>query len=559
MQYNPLGKTDLRVSRLCLGCMTFGEPDRGNHAWTLPEESSRPIIKRALEGGINFFDTANSYSDGSSEEIVGRALRDFARREDVVVATKVFHRVGDLPEGLSRAQILRSIDDSLRRLGMDYVDILQIHRWDYNTPIEETLEALNDVVKAGKARYIGASSMHSSQFAQALELQKQHGWAQFVSMQDHYNLIYREEEREMLPLCYQEGVAVIPWSPLARGRLTRPWGETTARLVSDEVGKNLYKESDENDAQIAERLTGVSEELGATRAQVALAWLLSKPGIKRALEGGINFFDTANSYSDGSSEEIVGRALRDFARREDVVVATKVFHRVGDLPEGLSRAQILRSIDDSLRRLGMDYVDILQIHRWDYNTPIEETLEALNDVVKAGKARYIGASSMHSSQFAQALELQKQHGWAQFVSMQDHYNLIYREEEREMLPLCYQEGVAVIPWSPLARGRLTRPWGETTARLVSDEVGKNLYKESDENDAQIAERLTGVSEELGATRAQVALAWLLSKPGIAAPIIGTSREEQLDELLNAVDITLKPEQIAELETPYKPHPVVGFK
>ncbi|HBB7597164.1 TPA: 1-deoxyxylulose-5-phosphate synthase YajO [Escherichia coli] len=285
MQYNPLGKTDLRVSRLCLGCMTFGEPDRGNHAWTLPEESSRPIIKRALEGGINFFDTANSYSDGSSEEIVGRALRDFARREDVVVATKVFHRVGDLPEGLSRAQILRSIDDSLRRLGMDYVDILQIHRWDYNTPIEETLEALNDVVKAGKARYIGASSMHASQFAQALKLQKQHGWAQFISMQDHYNLIYREEEREMLPLCYQEGVAVIPWSPLARGRLTHPWGETTARLVSDEVGKNLYKESDENDAQIAERLTGVSEELGATRAQVALAWLLSKPGIAAPIIG----------------------------------------------------------------------------------------------------------------------------------------------------------------------------------------------------------------------------------------------------------------------------------
>lgn len=251
--------------------------------------------------------------------------------------------------------------------------------------------------------------------------------------------------------------------------------------------------------------------------------------------------------------------MRDFARRDEVVVATKVFNRVDDLPEGLSRAQILRSIDDSLRRLGMDYVDILQIHRWDYNTPIEETLEALNDVVKAGKARYIGASSMHASQFAQALALQKQHGWAQFVSMQDHYNLIYREEEREMLPLCYQEGVAVIPWSPLARGRLTRPWGETTARLVSDEVGKKLYSESDENDAQIAARLAGVSEELGATRAQVALAWLLSKPGIAAPIIGSSREEQLDELLNAVDLTLKPEHIAELETPYKPHPVAGYK
>ena len=285
MQYNMLGKTDLRVSRLCLGCMTFGEPDRGKHAWTLPEESSRPIIQRALEGGINFFDTANSYSDGSSEEIVGRALRDFARREEVVVATKVYHQVGSLAEGLSRDQILRSIDDSLRRLNMDYVDLLQIHRWDYNTPPEETLEALNEVVKAGKARYIGASSMHAAQFAGALALQKQHGWAPFVTMQDHYNLIYREEEREMLPLCYQEGVAVIPWSPLARGRLTRPWGETTARSVSDEFGSTLYSTTEDNDAQIAERLAGVAEETGATRAQVALAWLLSKPGVAAPIIG----------------------------------------------------------------------------------------------------------------------------------------------------------------------------------------------------------------------------------------------------------------------------------
>jgi aryl-alcohol dehydrogenase-like predicted oxidoreductase len=285
MQYNKLGTTDLNVSRLCLGCMTFGEPDRGNHAWTLPEESSRPIIKHALEGGINFFDTANSYSDGSSEEIVGRALRDFARREDVVVATKVYHQTGDLPQGLSRAQILRSIDDSLTRLGMEYVDLLQIHRWDYNTPIEETLEALNEVVKAGKVRYIGASSMHASQFAQTLELQKQNGWARFVTMQDHYNLIYREEEREMLPLCYQEGVAVIPWSPLARGRLTRPWGETTARVVSDEFGKTLYSTTEENDAQIAERLAKIAEELDITRAQVALAWLLSKPGVAAPIIG----------------------------------------------------------------------------------------------------------------------------------------------------------------------------------------------------------------------------------------------------------------------------------
>ena len=241
------------------------------------------------------------------------------------------------------------------------------------------------------------------------------------------------------------------------------------------------------------------------------------------------------------------------------MVATKVYYPSGDLAEGLSRAQILRSIDDSLRRLNMDYVDLLQIHRWDYNTPIEETLEALNDVVKAGKARYIGASSMHASQFAQALDLQAQHGWARFVTMQDHYNLIYREEEREMLPLCYQEGVAVIPWSPLARGRLTRPWGETTARLVSDEVGKNLYDDTEASDALIAERLAGIADDIGATRAQVALAWLLSKRGVAAPIVGTSREEQLDELLSAVDLSLTPEQIAELETPYQQHPVVGFK
>lgn len=288
MQYNTLGKTDLRVSRLCLGCMTFGEPDRGNHAWTLPEESSRLIIKHAVDNGINFFDTANSYSDGSSEEIVGRALKDFTRRQDIVLATKVYYPVGDLPQGLSRGQILRSIDDSLRRLGTDYVDLLQIHRWDYDTPIEETLEALNEVVKAGKARYIGASSMHSAQFAQALALQDRHGWARFVTMQDHYNLIYREEELDMLPLCYEQGVAVIPWSPLARGKLTRPWGETTARSVSDEVGKTLYEESEEtrqNDAIIAERLANVAAGRNASRAQIALAWLFSKPGIAAPIIG----------------------------------------------------------------------------------------------------------------------------------------------------------------------------------------------------------------------------------------------------------------------------------
>ncbi|BDH46836.1 oxidoreductase [Salmonella enterica subsp. enterica serovar Choleraesuis] len=285
MQYRKLGNTDLNVSRLCLGCMTFGEPSRGNHAWTLPEESSRKIIKRALDSGINFFDTANSYSDGSSEEIVGRALKDFARREDIVLATKVYHQSQDLPQGLSRAQIMRGIDDSLKRLGTDYVDLYQIHRWDYQTPIEETLEALNDVVKAGKARYIGASSMYAWQFAKALGIQERYGWSRFVSMQDQYNLIQREEEREMLPLCYSEGVAVIPWSPLARGRLTRPWGETTARLVSDEFGKTLYDTSEQNDAQIAERLSFIADELNASRAQVALAWLLSKRAVAAPIIG----------------------------------------------------------------------------------------------------------------------------------------------------------------------------------------------------------------------------------------------------------------------------------
>lgn len=211
-----LGNTDLTVSRLCLGCLTFGEPDRGRYTWTLPEESSRPLIKQALEAGITFFDTANSYSDGSSEEIVGRSLKEYARRDEIVVATKVYFPMSNLSGGLSRAKIMQSIDDSLRRLGTDYVDLLQIHRWDYDTPLEETLEALHDVVKSGKARYIGASSMYAWQFAKALYTADRHGWTRFVSMQDQYNLIQREEEREMHPFCQAENIAVLPWSPLAR-------------------------------------------------------------------------------------------------------------------------------------------------------------------------------------------------------------------------------------------------------------------------------------------------------------------------------------------------------
>lgn len=285
MKTTTLGTTDLTVSRLCLGCMTFGQPDRGRHAWTLPEESSRPLIKQALESGINFFDTANSYSDGSSEEIVGRALKDFARRDEVVVATKVYFPMSNLSGGLSRANIMQSIDDSLGRLGMDYVDLLQIHRWDYNTPLEETLEALHDVVKSGKARYIGASSMFAWQFAKALYTADLHGWTRFVSMQDQYNLIQREEEREMHPLCQAENIAVLPWSPLARGRLTRPWGETTARSVSDEFGSTLYDKTEENDGAIAARVAAIAEDKGISRAQVALAWMLAKPAVTAPIIG----------------------------------------------------------------------------------------------------------------------------------------------------------------------------------------------------------------------------------------------------------------------------------
>ena len=279
-----LGKTGLQVSRLCLGCMTYGVADRGAHEWTLDEEASRPFIKRALELGINFFDTANVYSDGTSEEIVGRALRDFTSREEVVLATKVHGRMRPDANGagLSRKAIFAEIDASLKRLGTDYVDLYQIHRFDSQTPLEETLEALHDVVKSGKARYIGASSMWAWQFARALYLSDQHGWTRFVSMQNHYNLLYREEEREMMRLCEFEGIGVIPWSPLARGRLTRDWNDQTERSETDEFGKTLYVASDQ---QIVERVAQIAQQRGVSRAQVALAWMLSKPVVTAPIIG----------------------------------------------------------------------------------------------------------------------------------------------------------------------------------------------------------------------------------------------------------------------------------
>jgi aryl-alcohol dehydrogenase-like predicted oxidoreductase len=287
MDYVNLGKTGLKVSRLCLGCMTFGVSGKGPHDWTLDEEASRPIIRKAVELGVNFFDTANGYSSGTSEEITGRALKDFTRRDEIVLATKVYIPWRNAPNtgGLSRKAIFAAVDDSLRRLGTDYIDLYQIHRWDSDTPIEETMEALHDVVKAGKARYIGASSMYAWQFLKALYTAEKNGWTRFVSMQNHLNLLNREEEREMLPLCADQGVGVIPWSPLARGRLTRDWDDKTERSESDAFGKMIYAATADNDRQIVEAVAAVAAERGAPRAQVSLAWLLQKPEVTAPIIG----------------------------------------------------------------------------------------------------------------------------------------------------------------------------------------------------------------------------------------------------------------------------------
>jgi aryl-alcohol dehydrogenase-like predicted oxidoreductase len=287
MDYVRLGKTGLEVSRLCLGCMTYGTPERGTHPWTLDEAASRPLIKQALDLGINFFDTANMYSDGTSEEFVGRALMDFVPRDEVVIATKVYGRMRPGPNGagLARKAIFSEIDHSLRRLGTDYVDLYQIHRWDPLTPPEETLEALHDVVKAGKVRYLGASSMYAWQFAKALYTSRLHGWSEFVSMQDHLNLLNREEEREMLPLCADQGIGVLPWSPLARGRLTREWNATSERQESDAFGATLYQSTQDADRRIVEAVAAVAAQRGVPRAQVALAWLIQKPGVTAPIIG----------------------------------------------------------------------------------------------------------------------------------------------------------------------------------------------------------------------------------------------------------------------------------
>ncbi|MGG1553806.1 aldo/keto reductase [Paenibacillus ferrarius] len=322
MDYVKLGNTGLDVSRLCLGCMSFGVAERWTHPWVLNEENSRPIIKRAVELGINFFDTANIYSHGSSEEIVGRALKEYTNRDEVVIATKVHFRMHPGPNGagLSRKAIMSQIDESLKRLGTDYVDLYQIHRWDYETPIEETMEALHDVVKAGKARYIGASAMYAWQFLKALHVAERNGWTRFVSMQNHLNLIYREEEREMMPLCKSEKIGVIPYSPLAAGRLVRDWPTSTFRSETDQAQKMKYDAMAETDRFIIERVAALAERRGVPRVHVALAWLLQKEAMTSPIIG---------VTSISQLEEAVG-ALSVTLTQEEIAFLEELYvpHRV---------------------------------------------------------------------------------------------------------------------------------------------------------------------------------------------------------------------------------------
>lgn len=314
MEYARLGNTGLQVSRICLGCMSFGDPKAGTHEWTLGEADSRPIIKAAWEAGINFYDTANVYSAGTSEEIVGKILKELGPRDEQVIATKVHGemRRGPNGSGQSRKAIMAEIDNSLRRLGTDYVDLYQIHRFDPKTPIEETLEALHDVVKAGKARYIGASSMHAFQFMKMLKTSEMHGWTKFVSMQNHLNLLYREEEREMLPLCISEGIGVIPWSPLARGKLARPWGMETARAETDAFGKTLYKESEAVNRQINDAVADIAKTRGVSMAQVGLAWVLQKQPVAGPIVGATKL----SHLSDATAALEVKLSAEEVARLE---------------------------------------------------------------------------------------------------------------------------------------------------------------------------------------------------------------------------------------------------
>lgn len=332
MKYINLGASGLVVSRICLGCMSFGRPDAGRHEWTIDEPDSRIIIRQALEAGINFFDTANEYSAGTSEEFVGRALADFAHRDEIVLATKAYApwRAGPNTGGLSRKALFQAIDDSLARLGTDYVDLFQIHRWDHNVRIEETMEALHDIVKTGKARYIGASSMYAWQFAKAQHTAERNGWTKFISMQPQVNLVYREEEREMIPLCLDQGVGVLPWSPLARGMLTRDWSEKTARSETDLFSAYLYRATADNDRQIVEVVAAVAQERGLPRAQIAMAWLLGKPGVTAPIIGATK----PSHLADAIAAVEVALSAEEIKRLESPYLPHAVVGLAGPLPVG---------------------------------------------------------------------------------------------------------------------------------------------------------------------------------------------------------------------------------
>ena len=340
MEYVNLGNTGLKVSRICLGCMSYGEPDRGMQPWSLDEEASRPFFRQALEAGINFFDTANVYSGGSSEEITGRALREMARRDEIVLATKGFFPWRNAPNSgfLSRKALLQAIDDSLVRLGTDYVDLYQIHRFDSGTPVEETMEALHDIVKAGKARYIGASSMEAWRFAKLQHAAERHGWTRFVSMQPQYNLLYREEEREMLPLCLDQGVGVIPWSPLARGRLTRDWlAEDTNRSQNDAFARQMFAETEHQDKAVFDAVSRIATERGIGRAQVALAWMLTKPAITAPIVGATK----AHHLTDAIAALEVELTSEDIAAVEAPYVPHAVNGMVPPLPSDPPKLTLL--------------------------------------------------------------------------------------------------------------------------------------------------------------------------------------------------------------------------
>ncbi|PPQ64937.1 hypothetical protein CVT26_015657, partial [Gymnopilus dilepis] len=593
--YVRLGKSGLKVSKIILGTMQYGSTEW--QPWLLDEEEAIKHIKVAYEAGIQSFDTANVYSNGLSEIILGKAIKQLKLpRDEIVIMTKVYGTVareyktafwanGQNPDehgyvnqhGLSRKHIFESVKHSLERLQLDYIDLLQCHRFDYDTPIEETMQALHDVVQAGYVRYIGMSSCFAWQFQAMQNYAINNKLTPFISMQNHYNLLYREEEREMFPTLKLFGVGSIPWSPLARGVLTRPYGDQTKRGTTDPAASRYANAPGTPD--VMKRVEEVSKKLGISMAQVSIAWMLSKEGVTAPIVGttslknlediiaGVHvelseedikyieepYKPTAvfgHMYSNGLSEIILGKAIKELnLPRDEIVVMTKLYNVVGrdfgtnmlligkDPEElgyvnqrGLSRKHIFQAVKHSLERLQLDYIDVLQCHRFDNNTPIEETMQALHDVVQAGYVRYLGMSSCWAWQFHAMQNYAIQNKLTPFISMQNHHNLLYREEEREMFPTLKLFGVGCIPWSPLARGLLTRPLdGEKTQRGSTDWfIGRYSAAEST---PEILKRVEEVAKKKGISMAQVAVAWSLHKDVVTAPIVGTTSLKNLEDII----------------------------